>query len=183
MPHKTRLTGRGQPAYLSPSPSLKAYGQAVHERHKQPSQSEWEEPEHGRGGPAFEVCHLHRFPRPMYAETAAQLFFIHVVKLWGVPKDIVSNRDARFTRRFWHEWFDFMGTRLNFSISNHPQTDGQTERMNVILEYLRHYVTANKHNWVSLLDLASFCHNLHRRSSAEKSALELATGWQPLASP
>jgi hypothetical protein len=46
-----------------------------------------------------------------------------------------------------------MGTRLKFLTANHPQTDGQTERINALLEeYLRHYVTAMQRNWLELLD-------------------------------
>ena len=48
-----------------------------------------------------------------------------------------------------------MGLELKFSIANHPQIDGQTERINALLEeYLRHYVTATEKNWVDLLDIA-----------------------------
>ncbi|KAK4397820.1 Retrovirus-related Pol polyprotein from transposon.6 [Sesamum angolense] len=51
---------------------------------------------------------------------------------FGVPKDIVSDRDARFTVRFWTALFNMMGTELKFSTANHPQTDGQTERVNAL---------------------------------------------------
>ncbi|GJZ92011.1 cytochrome P450 78A7-like protein [Tanacetum coccineum] len=60
------------------------------------------------------------------ADNTAKLFFKHVVKYWGVPHVIVSDRDPRFTGRFWTELFKIMGTDLNFSTSFHPQTDGQT---------------------------------------------------------
>ncbi|PKI57042.1 hypothetical protein CRG98_022546 [Punica granatum] len=74
------------------------------------------------------------------AEKAAQLFMKHVVKYWGVPTTIMSDRDPRFTGRFWTELFKLLGTSLNFSTSLHSQTDGQTERVNALLElYLRHY--------------------------------------------
>ncbi|KAA0066511.1 reverse transcriptase [Cucumis melo var. makuwa] len=79
------------------------------------------------------------------AEMTAQLFFKHVVKLWGVPKSIVSDRDGRFIGFFWTELFFFLGTSLNISSSYHPQTDGQTERFNCMLEeYLRHFVNARQ---------------------------------------
>ncbi len=71
--------------------------------------------------------------------------------------------------------------RKKFSTANHPQTDGQTERINALLEEdLRHYVTASQKNWVDLLDSAQFCYNLHRSSSTGMSPFELATGQQPL---
>ncbi|PKI50763.1 hypothetical protein CRG98_028905 [Punica granatum] len=76
------------------------------------------------------------------AKEAARLFMKHMVKYWGVPTTIVSDRDPRFTGRFWTELFELLGTSLNFSTSLHPQTDGQTERVNALLElYLRHYVS------------------------------------------
>ncbi|KAL0554822.1 hypothetical protein IC582_008750 [Cucumis melo] len=52
--------------------------------------------------------------------TTAQLFFKHVVKLWGVPTSIVSDRDGRFIGSFWTELFSFLGTSLNISSSYHP---------------------------------------------------------------
>ena len=74
-----------------------------------------------------------------------------------------------------------MGSELKFSIANHPQTDGQTEMINAVLEdYLRHYVTASQRNWLDLLDSAQFAYNLHKSSSTEMSPFELAMGQQPL---
>lgn len=120
-------------------------------------------------------------PHACTAEAAAELFFKHVVKLFGVPKDIVSDRDARFTGKFWTFLFKLMGSDLKFSTANHPQTDGQTERINALLEeYLRHYVTASQRNWVSLLDTAQFCYNIHKSSSTGLSPAELVMGHQPL---
>src|SRR5262249_23072265 len=59
--------------------------------------------------------------------------------------------------------------------------DGQTERINALLEeYLRHYVTASQKNWVTLLDTAQFCYNLHRSSATGRSPFEVAMGFQPL---
>ncbi|KAH9657201.1 Endonuclease [Citrus sinensis] len=79
------------------------------------------------------------------ADEAARLFVKHIMKFWGVPKSIVSDRGPRFTGRFWTELFKMLGTDLKFSTSFHPQTDGQTERINGLLEmYLRHYVRAHQ---------------------------------------
>lgn len=120
-------------------------------------------------------------PHECNAEVAADLFYKFVVKYFGVPEDIVSDRDTRFTGRFWTVLFNLMGSELKFSTANHPQTDGQTERVNALLEeYLRHYVTASQKNWVGLLDSAQFCYNLHKTSATGLSPFELATGQQPL---
>lgn len=81
-------------------------------------------------------------PQHVTAETTAHLFFSHVVKYWGLPKDIVSDRDAKFTSLFWSELFQILGSRLSMSSSYHPQSDGQTERFNSMLEeYLQHFVS------------------------------------------
>jgi len=77
--------------------------------------------------------------------------------------------------------FNLIGTELKFSTANHPQTDGQTERINALLEeYLSHYVTASQGNWLSLMDTAQFCYNLHQSTSTGMSPAELAFGQQPL---
>ena len=73
-----------------------------------------------------------------------------------------------------------MGSELKFSTANHPQTDGQTERINALLEeYLRHYVIATQKNWVDLMDTAQLCYNLQRSSGTRMSPFELAIGVQP----
>nr|GFB12883.1 uncharacterized protein [Tanacetum cinerariifolium] len=79
------------------------------------------------------------------------------------------------------ELFKIIGTDLSFSTSFHPQTDGQTERVNALLELsLRHYVSANQHDWAKLLDVAQFSYNMQRSEATGKSPFELVTGRQPL---
>ncbi len=99
-------------------------------------------------------------PKHCSAEETARFFFKHVVKYWGIPQSIISDRDTRFTGNFWAELFKLLGSQLDFSSSYHPQTDGQTERFNGLLEeYLRNFVNANQKNWAQLLDVAQFCFN------------------------
>ncbi|GJR42477.1 putative nucleotidyltransferase, ribonuclease H [Tanacetum coccineum] len=114
-------------------------------------------------------------------DDTAKLFFKNVVKYWGVPHVIVSDRDPRFTWRFWTELFKITRTDLNFSTSFHPQTDRQTESVIALLElYLRHYVSANQHDWAKLLDVAQFSYNMQQSEATGKSPFELVTGRQPL---
>jgi hypothetical protein len=64
----------------------------------------------------------------------AELYIARIVCLHGVPTKIVSDRGTQFMSRFWEKIHEVMDTKLNFSSMYHPQTDGQTERVNQILE-------------------------------------------------
>ena len=95
------------------------------------------------------------------SKEAAPLFFKNVVKYWGLPRHIISDREPLFTENFWRELFKILGTELHFSTSFHPQTDGKTECVNALLEcYLRHYVSAHQKDWARLLEMAQFYYNL-----------------------
>ena len=72
-----------------------------------------------------------------------------------------------------------MGTELYFSTSFHPQIDGQTERVNSLLElYLRHFVIANQTDWAKLLDVAQLFYNLQRSEATERILFKIVMGQQ-----
>ena len=120
-------------------------------------------------------------PSTYTMEVAADLSYRNMVKYFGLPEDIVSDRDLHFTGQFWIVLFGQLGSQLKFSTANHPQTNGQIERINVVLEdYLRHYVTASQKSQMDLLDLAQFAYNLHNSSSTGMSPFQLAMGQQCL---
>jgi hypothetical protein len=78
----------------------------------------------------------------------AELYNSRIVCLHRVPKKIVSDRGTQFTSRFWQKLHESMDTKLNFSSAYHPQTDGQTERTNQILEdMLRACALKNSGSW------------------------------------
>ncbi|KAL3638222.1 hypothetical protein CASFOL_017593 [Castilleja foliolosa] len=89
-----------------------------------------------RGTRGLKICCFFKYgifivaPMACPAEVAAELFLKNVVKYFGISEDITSNRDTRFTSRFWTALFNMIGVEFKFSTANHPQTDGQTERMN-----------------------------------------------------
>ena len=83
-----------------------------------------------------------------------------IVRLHGVPKAIVSDRDSKFTSNFWKGLFKEFGTNLNLSTAYHPQTDDQTERVNQVIEdILRMYVMDRPSKWEDYLYLVEFAYN------------------------
>ncbi len=94
------------------------------------------------------------------AEELARLYVKHVGRHHGLPKTIITDRGSTFTSRFWKAVCKEWGTELKFSTAFHPQTDGQTERFNAIMEqYLRSYVNYLQDDWVDRLPLAEFAAN------------------------
>ena len=114
------------------------------------------------------------------AEKLADLFVTRVVTRFGMPASIVSDRDPRFTSTFWTHTCKLFGTKQKMSSAFHPQTDGQTERMNRLLEEtLRHYVNDNQSNWVNLLPMAEFAINNSWNSSIQSTPFYLNFGQHP----
>ena len=82
------------------------------------------------------------------AEELVKLFQQHVWKLHGLPHVIVSDRDKLFTSKFTRELLRLLGTKQAMSTAYHPQTDGQAERVNRVLEdMLRNYVSNDQTDW------------------------------------
>jgi hypothetical protein len=93
-------------------------------------------------------------------EKLADLYVREIVRLHEVSVSIVSDRNPRFTSRFWERLQSFMGTKLNFSTAYHPQTDGQSDRTIQTLEdMLRLCVLDFKGSWIHHLSLFEFAYN------------------------
>ncbi|CAN6679304.1 unnamed protein product [Malus baccata var. baccata] len=96
----------------------------------------------------------------------AKLFISKIVKYHGVPVDIFSDRDPRFTSKFWVAFQESLGTRLLYSTAYHPQTDGQSEKTIQTLEdMLRYSVLQFNDGWHDCLDLMEFAYNNNFHSS------------------
>jgi len=98
-----------------------------------------------------------------------------------LQKDFVSDRDARFTSLFWRTLCSLLGTSQNLSTTFHPQTDGQTERVNRVLEeFLRNFVNPQQDNWDELLPVAEFAINNSVHTSTGYTPFFLNSGQHPL---
>lgn len=94
------------------------------------------------------------------SKSVAEVFMSNVVKLHGMPKSIVSDRDKVFTSRFWQHLFQLQGTTLVMSSAYHPQSDGQAEALNKCLEmYLRCFTFNNPKQWYKSLSWAEYQYN------------------------
>jgi hypothetical protein len=90
----------------------------------------------------------------------AELYMARIVCLHGIPKNIVSDRGTQFTSHSWQQLHEALGTHLKFSSAYHPQTDGQTERTNRILEdMLRACALQDKIGWDKRPPYAEFSYN------------------------
>jgi Integrase core domain. len=106
------------------------------------------------------MSHLVPCLKTTSAPEFAKMFLDHVVRLHGIPDSIVSDRGSIFTAQFWTALSKALNLKKRLSTAFHPQTDGQTERMNQTVEqYLRIYCNYQQDNWSSLLSLAEFSYN------------------------
>ncbi|KAH0653052.1 hypothetical protein KY289_030730 [Solanum tuberosum] len=104
-----------------------------------------------------------------------------MVKLHGIPRTIVSDRDAKFLSHFWRILWGKLGTKLLFSTSCHPQTDGQTEVVNRTLgNMLRAILKGKLTSWEDYLPIVEFAYNRTFHSSTGKTPFEIVYGFNPL---
>ncbi|XP_062099393.1 transposon Ty3-I Gag-Pol polyprotein isoform X1 [Humulus lupulus] len=119
-------------------------------------------------------------PNHYSATKVADLFSHMVIRLHGMPRSIVSDRDPIFTSAFWKKLFEFMGTKLKMSSSYHPQTDGQTEVTNRYLEqYLRAFTADNPKQWSKFLSWAEYHYNTSHHSAIGMTPFQAVYGRAP----
>jgi len=94
------------------------------------------------------------------AERIADVVLRHVTSCHGWPKEWISDRDPKFASKFWQALMERLGSKSKLSTAHNPQTDGQTERLNQIVEqYLRNFVNYKQDDWVDLLPVAQLVYN------------------------
>ncbi|KAF8751670.1 hypothetical protein RHS01_08248 [Rhizoctonia solani] len=114
----------------------------------------------------------------------ADLFISHVWKLHGLPVKTILDRGTTFTGKFLRALYQRLGVKPSFLSAYHPESDGQTERVNQFIEfYLRAYVAADHSDWASWLPLAEYAYNNARHSATGKTPFELVYGQNPVMNP
>ncbi|CEO95067.1 hypothetical protein PBRA_009599 [Plasmodiophora brassicae] len=114
----------------------------------------------------FIMAHFIPCKETTTAEQLADLFLSNVFRLHGLPDDVTSDRGPQFVSKFWRQLLDRLGTRRNLSSARHPESDGQTERVNQVLEqYLRCYVNYQQDDWAQRLPIAEFAYNTASHSA------------------
>lgn len=125
------------------------------------------------------MAHFIPAHKRLNAAACARLFSDNVIKLHGVPQRIVSDKDIRFMNKFWQTLHYLNGSSLLFSTTNHPETDGQTERFNKIVnQLLRKYSSNDQLFWDEHLSMCELSYNSTYQDSIKASPFEIAYGYE-----
>jgi transposase InsO family protein len=112
--------------------------------------------------------------------TVARAYLENVWKYHGFPEDVVSDRDGTFTGQFFTDLYNYLRVKRSMSTAYHPQTDGQTERMNqIIVSYLRSLCNYEQNNWVGILAMAEYAYNNSKHSATKISPFFANYGFEP----
>src|SRR5258708_31184460 len=132
------------------------------------------------------ICKLTKYAiilpfKSTYGEKqTAQIFVDNVVCHFGLPSQIISDRDTRWRNDFWREVCLIMGARRSLTTAYHPQADGQSEILNQTIEVaLRAYINKDKNNWVDLLPSMAFAYNNTPHTATKYTPSWLLMGYQP----
>jgi transposase InsO family protein len=107
----------------------------------------------------------------------AELYMDQIVRLHGILKTIISDRGTQFVAHFWEQWHECLRTRLIRSSSYHPQTNGQTERIDQILEdMLRASILHFDKTWDKCLSLVEFSYNNSYQASLKMAPFDALYG-------
>nr|GEY93418.1 hypothetical protein [Tanacetum cinerariifolium] len=123
----------------------------------------------------FIVCHT-----TFDVVQVAALYFKEIIRLHGIPRSMVNDRDVKFLSHFWVTLWRKMGTKLKFSTASHPQTDGQTEVTNrTVRSLLRSLIKTNLKQWEELLPQAEFAYNRAPNKTTGHSPFMVVYGLNP----
>ncbi|GJP41370.1 hypothetical protein CLOM_g1042, partial [Closterium sp. NIES-68] len=126
------------------------------------------------------MAHFIACQQTITAEQTAQLFIANVIRLHGLPSAIISEKDPKFTSNLWRHLLDQFGTKLQFSSAYHPQTDGQTERVNQTMEQLIRTTCTDPQTWEKSLPLLEFAYNNAPSATTHQSPFFVNYGKDPV---
>ena len=129
------------------------------------------------------MCHFLPCSESISAKQVAKLYWQHVGKIHGIPSVLISDRDPRFTSKFWKELWRLLGTNLHMGSGFHPESSGQVERFNQLLEQVLHctiHQLGDAHNWLDVLPTVEFAINNTPNRTTGYSAFYLNYGYHPL---
>ncbi|CCO34838.1 Retrotransposable element Tf2 155 kDa protein type 1 [Rhizoctonia solani AG-1 IB] len=122
--------------------------------------------------------------KKLKAPELAEIFLNRVWKQYGLPEKTVSDRGTVFNNKFLRALYKRLGIDPHFSSAYHPQSDGQTERVNPTIEhFLRAYASVNQTDWVKWLPMTEFAYNNAMHSATGRSPFMALYGWQPALTP
>jgi hypothetical protein len=126
------------------------------------------------------MVHLIPVKTTIKASELASLYIREIVRIHELPDSIVSDRDPKFTSRFWRESHQILGTKLMMSIVFHPQTDEASERANRSVGQILHVmIEPNQSDWVEKIPLMEFAINSNISSSTGFAPFKLNYGYMP----
>jgi len=100
--------------------------------------------------------------------TVARAYLENIWKYHGFPEDVVSDRDGTFTGQYFTDLYDYLGIKNSMSTAFHPESDGQTERIDQVIEsYRRSYCNYEQNDWASMLAIAEYAYNNSKHSSTK----------------
>ena len=132
------------------------------------------------------ICKLTKYAvilpfKSTYGEKqTAQIFIDHIICHFGLPKQIISDRDTRWRNDFWKEVCDLLGAKRALTTAYHPQADGQSEILNQTIEVaIRAYINRDKNNWTDLLPSITFSYDNTPHTATKYPPSYLLFGFQP----
>jgi len=126
------------------------------------------------------IAHFVPYHTTLDASLIVNLYFEEIVRLHGIPRSMVSDRDTKFLSHFWLTLWTKIGTHLKFSTTCHPQTDGQTRVINRALGTLLRVLVKEKiKSWDELLPHAEFAFNRVPSKATNLSPFQVVCGYNP----
>ncbi len=126
------------------------------------------------------MAHFTPCSKLIIAEETTQSILERIIRLHGLPEEIVSNKGPQFASKFWRHLFELLGINIRLSLAFHFETNGQIERTNRTLEqYLRCIVNYQQDDWLALLSQAEFTYNNKTHTSTGVSPFFANYGFHP----